>query len=137
MSSIAFHRGKTHENRTILLKFTISDVTWGRVIDFEIRQTFNKKVNKKSYQNFATLRSLICHLFWNFFQNSFLGKIRGICASKEGYLQPCSFFIITDQYSRKVWVIFALIDRSLQNSPLKPKLKRCSWCSSEFQVFPH
>ena len=50
VSSIAFHRGKTHENRTILLKVTISDVTWGRVVDFEIRQTFNnnslQKVNK-------------------------------------------------------------------------------------------
>ena len=56
VSSIAFHRGKTRENRTILLKVTISDVTLGRVLDFEIRQTFNKKVKKKSYQNFATLR---------------------------------------------------------------------------------
>ena len=51
----------------------------------------------------------------------FWGKIWGIYVSKAGCLQSCSFFIITDQYSRQGWAIFALIDhckihRSKQSS---------------------
>ena len=47
----------------------------------------------------------------NLFKKFFFGtKIWGIYASKAGCLQPCSFFIITDQYSRQGWVIFAIID---------------------------
>ena len=38
VSSIAFHRPSYHENWTILLRVTTSNVAWGRY--FEIRQTF-------------------------------------------------------------------------------------------------
>ena len=117
MSSIAFHRGTTHENWTILLKVTISDVTWGRVVNFEIQQTFTKKLTKLC--NFKIINfSSVLNLFTKFI---FWGKIWGIYVSKAGCLQSCSFFIITDQYSRQGWAIFALIDhckihRSKQSS---------------------
>jgi hypothetical protein len=53
--------------------------------------------------NFSSVLNLFSKiLFW--------GKIWDVHASKAECLQPYSFFIINDQYSRQVWVILALIE---------------------------
>ena len=99
MSSIAFHRGKTHENRTILLKVMISDVTWGRVLDFEIRQLFlvlKQKITIIVWQLFSSLHyavKFIYHLLQNITRNH-IKDLR-------------SLFTIYSLKSKRVWSLYA------------------------------
>ena len=73
--------------------------------------------------------STVLNLYPNFFGGV---KSEAFMPPKQGVFSLALFPIIIDQYLQGCAI---LPFWSLRNSPLKPKLKPCSWCCSEFQVY--